>query len=151
MALLYLNTHAWNPLSCQVTFLFSPTGNSPFFYSSSQNIFGLHCTPWSGKDVSDPLKKKKKSRNRCQKYKLDSFTPLGHVAIGSRHLHRPITHRHHEHHWTSKPKCQKHKPMTLVGEQWPSLCWMMSSNWLVWLGWRMKIQHQTKTNKTHEN
>ena len=51
-----------------------------FIYSSSQNIFGLHCTPWPGKDVSDPLKKK--SRNECQKYKLDpgmepDFQPRG--------------------------------------------------------------------------
>ena len=28
---------------------------------------------------------------------LDPFTPSGHAAVGSHHLHRPITHRHHEH------------------------------------------------------
>ena len=34
------------------------------------------------------------------------------------HLHRPITLCHHEHHRTSKPKCQKHKsdPFTGLGQ-----------------------------------
>ena len=35
------------------------------FCSSSQNIFGLCCTPWPSKDVSNPLKKK--SRNKLFK------------------------------------------------------------------------------------
>ena len=31
------------------------------------------------------------------------------------HLHRPITLRHHEHHRTLKPKCQKHKLDSFTG------------------------------------